>query len=307
MRSGPEDPEVFNWNDVRVFLAVADTGSTLAAASVIGLNQTTVARRIEALEHALNLELFERDNRGYRLTAQGLALLDDMKGMGSAATKVRNSAEHLSRDDQGIIRFAGNAEAMQRFGISLVSAYRERNADVHFELQIDVAWDKDQPLLETGRSDIALRPLDEISGDTLIARKVARIPLAIYCSRSYQKNYGAPRTLEEARNHKFLVYSEDIAQVMKAVRWLNDQLEPSQILYQANAVSSMAAALQSGEALGLLPCMTGDATPDLVQCFKDEALQHTLWLVASRESYGRPAVRKFMAFGGQYFRKLDSP
>lgn len=294
---------MFNWNDVRVFLTVADAGSTRAAAAVIGMNQTTVARRIEALEHALKLELFERGNRGYSLTPHGLALLGEMKAMQSAAAAVLHSADKLTRDDRKTIRFAGNAEAMQRFGVGLVSAFRERNRDVHFELQIDIAWDKDQMPLETGISDLALRPLDEISGDTLIAKKVARIPLGVYCSRAYQKTYGAPRSIDEAEGHKFLVYSEDIAKVMKAIHWLNNRLEPSQVLYQVNAVSSMAAALQSGEALGLLPCVTGDATPDLVPCFRHEELLHTLWLVASKASYGRPAVRKFMAFAGQHFKQ----
>ncbi len=295
---------VFNWNDIRVFLAVAEEGSTLAAASVIGMNQTTVARRIEALEHALKIQLFERDNRGYKLTAQGMALLDDMKGMRRAASKVSVSAEQLARDEHGVIRFSGNAEAMQRFGARLVSAFREKNPGISFELQIDIAWDKDQPPLETGKSDVALRPLDEISGDTLIAKKIAQFPLGVYCNLAYQKIHGAPENLAEASGHKFLIYSEDIASVMKSVRWLNDQIDPSQVLYQVNAVSSMVAALQVGDALGLLPCVTGDATPDLVQCFKHEELHHKLWLIASRESYSRPAVKKFMAFASEHFKAL---
>lgn len=296
---------MFNWNDIRVFLAVVDEGSTLAAASVIGMNQTTIARRIDALEHTLKLELFERDNRGYRPTAQGLALLDEVRKMRNSALKVLNLAEQLARDDHGIIRFAGNAEAMQRFGVGLVSAFRKRNADVNFELQIDVDWDKDQLPLETGKSDLALRPLDEVSGDTLITKKVARFPLGIYCSESYKKKYGAPGNLEEAREHKFLTFSEEIANVMKAVRWLNEQLDSSQTLYQVNAVSSMAAALQSGDALGLLPRVTGDQTPGLIFCFGHEELQHQLWLIASRDSYARPTVRKFMAFAGEHFKKLN--
>ena len=87
---------MFNWNDARVFLAVAEEGSTLAAASVIGMNQTTVARRIEALENALKLELFERDNRGFRLTSQGLALLEEMGQMKSAAVGILNAADRCA-------------------------------------------------------------------------------------------------------------------------------------------------------------------------------------------------------------------
>ena len=296
---------MFNWNDVRVFLAVAEEGSTLAAASIVGMNQTTVARRISALEHALKLKLFDRDNRGYQLTAQGMALLDVAKSMRVNAASLITAAEQLMRADQGVIRFAGNAEAMQRFGVELVSSFRERNADIDFELMIDVAWNKDQPPLESGKADLALRPLDEISGDELVVKKLARFPLGIYCSQSYHQKFGAPRALEETKGHKFLVFSDDVARVMKAVSWLNLQLEENQVLYQINAVTSMVAALQTGVGLGLLPCVTGDAIPDLVPCFRHEELYHTLWLVASKESYGRPAVRRFMAFAGEHFKQLE--
>ncbi|GAC18852.1 LysR family transcriptional regulator [Paraglaciecola arctica] len=300
MQSEFGDINMFNWNDIRVFLAVAEEGSTLAAANVIGINQTTVARRIEALEHVLKLELFERSNRGYKLTFSGIALLEEMKQMQNAAVNVLNSAQQLTRNDQGVIRFSGNAVAMHHFGVKLVSAFRELNPNVHFELQIDIAWSKNQPLLEIGNSDLALRPLDEISGDTLVTKRIAQIPLAVYCSEAYVLKYGKPGSLSEANGHNFLAYSDDIAQVMKAVRWLNEKLDKSKVLYYVNAVPSMAAALQSGDALGLLPCATGDATPDLVECFRHEKLKHKLWLVASKESYSRPAVKKFMAFAGQY-------
>lgn len=296
---------MFNWNDIRVFLTVAEEGSSLAAASIIGMNHTTVARRIDALEHALNLELFERTNRGYNLTAQGLVLVDVAKAMRVSVASVLTTAEQLARDDDGVVRFAGNAEAMQRFGIELVSKFKEKNPQISFDLLIDVAWDKNQSPLETGKADLVLRPIDEISGDTLIAKKLAQFPLGVYCSKAYHQKYGAPRSLEEAKGRKFVIYSNDVARVMKAVDWLNKQLDADDILYQVNAVTSMAAALQSGAGLGLLPCVTGDATPNLMPCFRHADLQHTLWLIASKGSYSRPAVRKFMAFAGEHFKSVN--
>ena len=196
---------MFNWNDIRVFLAVAEEGSTLAAARLGGLNQTTGARRMYALEHARDLRLFDRDTRGYELTAQGLVLLEAARDMRNSAASVMTSAEQLTRDDQGLIRFAGNAEAMQRFGGGLVSSFRERNADIAFELMLDVAWNKDQPPLESGKADLALRPMDDISGDALLARKLARFPLGIYCSQSYHQKYTAPKTQKETYEQKILV------------------------------------------------------------------------------------------------------
>ena len=183
----------------------------------------------------------------------------------------------------------------------LVSRFCELNPEITFDLDIDVAWSKGQAPLQQGVADVALRATDDVSGETLIIKKLARIPLGVYCSLKYHQKYGAPRTIEEARVHKFLAYSDEVGQVMRAVNWLNAQMGEDQVLYQVNAVASMIAALQTSQALGLLPCVSADATADLVLCFRHEELYHTLWMVASNESYGRPAVRKFMAFAGEQF------
>jgi DNA-binding transcriptional LysR family regulator len=91
--------------------------------------------------------------------------------MRASAASVLTTAEQLARDDDGVIRFAGNAEAMQRFGVKLVSKFKEKNPQISFDLLIDVAWDKNQSLLDVGKADLVLRPIDEISGDKFIAKK----------------------------------------------------------------------------------------------------------------------------------------
>lgn len=294
---------MYNWNDMHVFLAVCEEGSTLGAGRVIGMNQTTVARRIDALEHALGLHLFERDTRGYRPTPQGSALVEVAKRMRAVASEIATSADQLRRDDHGLVRFAGNPEAMQRFGVILVSRFREHNPDIAFEIDIDVHWSEGQLPLETGEADLVLRATDNVEGDTLIVRKLARVPLGVYCSRRYHQQFGAPRTLEECSGHQFFTYTNSVGKVMKAVEWLNSRIDERQVLYQVNAVPSMIAALQTGQAIGLLPCVSGDATTDFVRCFRHEELYHSLWIIASRESYSRPAVRRFMAFAGEQFAR----
>src|SRR5262245_38207480 len=74
-----QNEAMFDWNDLRAFLAVAKEGSTLAASRSLGVNQTTVARRLEDLERALGLKLFERGQAGSRLTEAGAALLDEAR------------------------------------------------------------------------------------------------------------------------------------------------------------------------------------------------------------------------------------
>ena len=86
-----------NWSDVRIFLAVCRKGSTLAASQELGMAQPTVARRIDALEHVLELVLFDRDNRGFRPTGAARTLLPLAESLEAAALALAKTAEDLSR------------------------------------------------------------------------------------------------------------------------------------------------------------------------------------------------------------------
>src|SRR5687768_7282588 len=95
---------MFDWNDLRAFLAVARTGSTLAAGRSLKVSQTTVARRVLALEEALGLTLFERRQAGYALTETGTALLGQAVSVETAAGAFSDAAAAASRDAQGVVR-----------------------------------------------------------------------------------------------------------------------------------------------------------------------------------------------------------
>ena len=95
---------MLDWNDVRYFLAVAETGSTLSASRSLRVSQTTVARRVTALESALSLSLFDRRQDGYRLTPAGKALLGQARGLESAASSLSAAAAAQSHEISGSVR-----------------------------------------------------------------------------------------------------------------------------------------------------------------------------------------------------------
>src|SRR3954469_17392666 len=99
-----QNSRMFDWDDLRTFLAVAETGSTLAAGKRLRVSQTTAARRVAALERALGLTLFERRPAGYALTPAGEALVEPARGVASAAGAVGEAAASLSRDLSGTVR-----------------------------------------------------------------------------------------------------------------------------------------------------------------------------------------------------------
>src|SRR4051812_9814260 len=95
---------MFDWNDLKAFLAVARGGSTLAAAKALGVNQTTAARRIETLEQAVSLKLFERGQTGSRLTEAGRDLLGEAERVERACEAFDNRAKAHQRGLTGSIR-----------------------------------------------------------------------------------------------------------------------------------------------------------------------------------------------------------
>ena len=285
---------MFDWNDIRLFLLVAQEGSTLAASRRLNVNQTTVSRRIQTLEHCLGLTLFERDTRGYALTPQGSALLDLAAQMAATAEAIQTRADRLARDMTGKIRLSGNPEAMEHWGFPVLARFRETHPEIEFEVDISSA----QARLEQDEADVALRAADQIVGDTLIARKLARIPWGLYCSRQYERRHGAPRGFDECAGHRFIVYSGPISDNLGAARWLLAQVGEDRVALRVNSVTGMIGSLRSGAGLGLLPCVTGDYEGDLVPCFRHEKLSHTLWIVASKDAYAQPRVRSFIKFVG---------
>ncbi|TYB84002.1 LysR family transcriptional regulator [Oceaniovalibus sp. ACAM 378] len=288
---------MLDWNDIRIFLAVAREGSTLAASRKLNINQTTVGRRMHALETALGLTLFERDTRGYAMTAQGSALFDVAAGMENAADQVLTRASHLRRTSDGTIRVTAAHSSMTHWVLPLISEFRKHNPNTHFETNASEQYVS----LEGGEADIAIRASDNIAGDTLIVRRLPPVRWGIYCSKAYLAANGMPHSIDDLIHHPVLSYPDAMVESVKLLKWLDQHLDRSKIVNTIDSVTTMSASLRTEEAIGVLPCVEGDPLPDLVMCFTTDDLTSGLWLVASREAYQEPRVRKFMKFLGEYF------
>ena len=288
---------MLDWNDIRIFLAVAREGSTLAASKKLNINQTTVGRRMHALETALGLTLFERDTRGYAMTAQGSALFDVAARMENAADQVLTRASHLRRASHGTIRVTAAHSSMTHWVLPLISEFRKHNPNTHFETNASEQYIS----LESGEADIAIRAADKIEGDTLIVRKLPPVRWGIYCSKAYLAANRMPLSIDDLFQHPYLSYPSAMVESVKLLKWLNQYLDRSKIVSIIDSVTTMSASLRTEDAIGVLPCVEGDPLPDLVMCFTTDDLTSGLWLVASREAYQEPRVRKFMKFLGEYF------
>lgn len=289
---------MFDWNDLRFFLAVAAEGSTLAASKKLGMNQTTVSRRIQALEQALGLTLFERDTRGYALTAQGSALIDVAGHMGAAAENVQLRAEHLRRASDGKIRVTAAHSTMNHWVLPLISSFRKQNPDIYFETNAAERFVS----LENGEADIAIRAVDQVEGDTLIAKRIHTVQWGIYCSKDYLAANGMPRSIIEMKDHSVLSYPRQMIEGVALMGWMDAHTDQEKVVSTVDSIVTMAGSLRSENAVGLLPCVEGDPVADLIRCFVHERITSPIWLVVSRDSYQQPRIRKFMSFVTEYFK-----
>ena len=288
---------MYDWNDIRIFLMVAAEGSTLGASKKLGINQTTVSRRIQALERALDLTLFERDTRGHSLTAQGEALVETAGQMGLAAKNISTRAEHLGRASSGIIRVTTAHSSMNHWVLPLLAQFQETHPNIFFETNAS----EEHVSLENGEVDVAIRATDRVKGDTLIVRKLPSVRWGVYGNVRYLATLVRPITLERMFDLPILNYPQEMIEVVKVFSWFSNIVDTKKTLSTVDSVVTMSLSLRSVNAVGLLPCVEGDNLPGLGMCFTHEELRSGLWLVASKEAYQEPRVRNFMKYFGKNF------
>jgi DNA-binding transcriptional LysR family regulator len=290
---------MYEWSDLRIFLAVAREGSTLAASRMLNMNQTTVSRRIEALEHALGVSLFTRTTRGFAPTPQGQALLGKIEAVEMAALDVETEATRLTRGLSRSIRVTAPDAIMTHLVSPIILTFRAMHPDVRFECLSA----EHQVSLEKGEADIAFRPTNgTLKGDTLIALRMPNIMWGAYCSEAFVVANGKPSNLDELKDYPIVAYNGWAATLHFSL-WFMSFVRGEQVATTCNSISNVSGAIRAGMGVGLLPVMSGMTTPGLVLCFPPPAGADSLWwIVASPEAYQQPHMRNFMSFAGEQIR-----
>jgi DNA-binding transcriptional LysR family regulator len=287
-----QNTPAYDWNDLRHFLAVARTGSTLAAARLLKVNQTTTARRIEALETALGVQLFERRQRGYRLTEAGTEILAGAERVEGEAETLARLLEQRSRRLAGVVRVTTN----EAFANMVLTPCLSDFAALYPHVRVEVTVSDRRLDVLRGEADVALRAgarPDEIG---LVGKRLADIRWSVYCSRDYAARRGAPDRPEALSEHLVIGGADALANI-PGMRWLERWAAGAEMLNRSNSLSNVMAAMKAGLGVSALPCMMGDRDPDLVRCMPPVTeLDADLWLVVREPMKDLPHVRAFTQF-----------
>jgi len=283
---------VFDWDDLRVFLAVARAGSTIAAARVLGVSQPTVQRRLVAFEQAIGRRLVESHPTGYRLTDLGKAMLPQAERIEEEVAAFERGMASSDKGLTGTLKVTC-AEGMGRgFLTPLLEVFRARYPAVQVELRMtDRFLD-----LAKGEADIALRTREPSEG-ALVARKLADIPWAVYASRDYVERRGRPERVEDLEHHAVIGFDGEMAS-HHASRWLRTVAPRAAIAAYGDTLLGLVAAARSGAGLAPLPVVLGEPEEELVRVLGPlpELQCNKMYLVMHRDLRRVPRVRAFCDF-----------
>jgi DNA-binding transcriptional LysR family regulator len=283
---------MFDWDDLRHFLAVARHGSTIQAAKALGMNQSTVQRRIAALERQLGQRLFERCPEGYRLTRLGEELRPIAERVETDVTDFTRHSASSNVELVGTIRVTCPETAGYRIMKSpILETFHARYPGLRVEMaMVDRVLD-----LSKGEADIAFRTSDPMD-DALVARKVAEVPWAVFASRAYIERRGAPKTLDEIASHDVVQFDGPIAEHPGA-RWLRRVAPQARIAARCTSTSALVLAVKSGAGLSPLPVIAAENEPDVVCLFNSiPELRLPFYLLIHRDMQRTPRVRAFCDF-----------
>lgn len=275
--------QIESWDDIRVALAVARTGTVSGAAQDLGVHHATVIRRIDALETALQARLFQRHTRGYALTEAGRTLLE-------AATAADQ------RFAQMAARIAGAAERIE--GELIVTSLPELGDLVlprlsallarHPDLRLTYVTDTRLFRLDAGEAHVAIRGGPKPQEPDYVVRALGVMDTTLYASEAYLARHG---TIRDPRDHRF-VLPGPMARGAPFMRWLQDRIGPENIVMTANDAVARAAVIRAGLAAGVLP---DSLAADLVPALSMEEWQSQLWLVTHVDLHRTPKVQAALA------------
>lgn len=291
--SKSKSPSPLEWDQVRVFLAVAKEGQLAAAAARLGLDVSTVSRRVDRIEAELGVHLFDRTREGTVMTAAAEAMVPAAEEMERAMSGFLGAVGAVETEAEGVVRVTAPPGVADTFIAPLLPDFHRRYPGVRIELDAAVAYAD----LTRREADIAVRVMRPRSGDLVVTKLVSTrsIPMT---SPAYAKELGALERVEDAR---WIGWGPDLAHIPVAA-WLSKHVAVEPVLRTSHFGCQLAAA-RAGLGVVLAPdpyqhvveVVAVKAGKKLAKAFAELPVED-LWLVGHRALRNVPRVAALWEF-----------
>ncbi|WP_161867610.1 LysR family transcriptional regulator [Pseudomonas yangonensis] len=274
-----------SWDDLRIIKTLSECGNRAATAKKLGINVSTVSRRLAQVEKTLGVAMFDHRRSGYMLTAEG----EELRALGERVeldiVSVTRRVSRAGQGPQGKLRITTSDSLLLHFLTPIIADFKVVNEGIAVEVLVG-----NQTLsLARDESDIAVRATRK-PGESLVGRKLATIAWASY------GRAGHASSADPFDGQAWVSYSGALSG-LRAASYLECRVAAECISYRTDSVAAASAAIAAGLGFGFLPCMLGDITPGLVRVGPVvPELHDELWLLTHQDIRKSWRVKAFMAF-----------
>ncbi|MES5045079.1 LysR family transcriptional regulator [Rhizobium nepotum] len=279
-----------NWDDVRIFLAVARSGQILAASKRLGLNHATLSRRLTSLEQALKTQLFIRRTNGCELTEEGQLFLGAAERM---ETEMLNAQANLGRVDTAV---AGTVRigAPDGLGVSFLAPRLGRLTARYPDLKIQLVPVPRSFSLSQREADIAIT-IERPEQGRLMFSKLTDYSLGLYASAEYLAEYGTPTDVEALKRHRRIGYVEDLI-FSPSLNYTGEIMRDWDAAFEISSATGQTEAVRSGAGIGILHNYIAGQYPELLRIMPQMSISRSYWTAYHESARQLVRVRTVVDF-----------
>jgi DNA-binding transcriptional LysR family regulator len=273
-----------DWEDIRHFLAVAQSGTLSGAARNLKVDHATVSRRLAALEAGLDVRLVDRLPRSCRLTTTGKQVFERAMEMEAGADGIARMAKAAHAPLVGRVALSAPPVLVAHLLAEHLARFRAEYPDIRLSLSAQ----GQQVSLSRREADVAVRLVQPDEAGS-VTRKVGTMEFGLYAHRSYA-HLAAPERWQ------FIAFDQSFAH-MPQQSWLLGIAGDRPVACELNHISEHLIAVRAGAGVAGLPCFLGDRDHDLVRINEDvPSFARDIWLLVHHDLRKTPAVRAVMDF-----------
>ena len=277
-----------NWDDLRIFLSVARAGQIARAARLLGVDATTVGRRVRRLEQTIGETLFEQHRDGQRLTEAGERYVQQAGEIERGMQQLEGGVHGGDAAIGGVVRVS----ASEGFSTWIVAHRLRHFVAAHPAIGIDLVATNGFLSPSKRETDVAILLARPRKGP-LVTRRLTDYGLRLYASPRYLEDKAPITSVDDLRRHQLIGYIPDLvyAPELDYLDEIGPKLEPRLRTSSINAQYRMAAA---GNGIAVLPCFIGDTDRALARVLPHVRITRSFWLVTHKDTRTLPRVRHFV-------------
>ncbi|MFL9924919.1 LysR family transcriptional regulator [Herbaspirillum lusitanum] len=269
---------MLDWDNLRIFLELTRSQGLVDAAKKLGIDHSTVSRRIKRFEEQVGSQLFDRNNHGYKLTADGYRLVEYAERIESTVYAAAEELGGHNRMLSGQVRLG----ATEGFGTFVLAPHIAHFCAQHPHISVDMLPMPRFVNLSKHEADISVSIERPLSGNYVVT-KLSDYVLKLYATRGYLESHAPISAVADLEQHNFIGYIDDLV-FSEELRYKDNFAPESFRAFRSTSVVAQYTAARSGNALAILPCFLAQQSDDLVPVLEQEiAITRSFWLVAASE------------------------